>query len=126
MSSPLDGEFLEDQSGPGKMRGYGDNFSGVPPVVLHNARGETGIMNRVHSPRLDEDGRRGNALRPCGPRHYFGFDKIRLRRSSGENDAGRDAALVFANSLGHPRELQRCWIAIAISGRAEHNDGVET
>jgi len=125
VSAPLDGHFVEDIAGTWKVAGAGNHLGRMPAVGSHDARRVTGVLDRVFGLRFDKDGRFWNSLSVGGSRHDARFNKAIVRRAASHNQPGRYAAFVLADTFGHAIQLPGSGIAVTISRRAQHDDGVE-
>jgi len=94
-------------------------------VVLHNAHGIAGVLDGIVRLSFNEDRRRWNALGSGRARHDLSFKNVLACGSAGNDQAWSDASLVLAYSFDHTGKLQRCRIAVAISRRAQEDDGVK-
>ena len=69
-------------------------------MTLKDARGVTGILNRVEGARFFEDNGRWNALRLSNTSHYFGFDEAVMSSGSRNNKSRCNTTLIFMNPFG--------------------------
>lgn len=125
MDSPLHGCPAEDQSGARKMAGTGDHFGGRPAVSLHDAGGETGVLDGVFGPRLRNNDRSGDALGLEHAAHPISL-VVPVVWAPGDDDVRGDAASILAHPFRETRKEHRTGVSIPIDGSAKHDNGVET
>jgi hypothetical protein len=66
-----------------------------------------------------------DAFRARCARHYLGLNEPFASGPAGKDESRCNATLVLLHSFIYPGKLQWCWIAIAVCGRAKHDDGVK-
>uniref|UniRef100_E6QN06 Uncharacterized protein n=1 Tax=mine drainage metagenome TaxID=410659 RepID=E6QN06_9ZZZZ len=115
----------ENDGGAWHVSGGGDDLDGMPLMSAQDGKRKTEILDGVECARLGEDGGGWNSLSYGDARHDVGLDETIVRRATGEDESGSDAALIFADGLGDAIEHGRSWVAVAVGVCAEDEDGVE-
>jgi len=118
-------QMRKDHRGARQMGGAGDDLSGMPAVILQDAGGIAGILDRVERVRFFKENGCRHALRLRYASHHLGFDKPIMSCRSGNDDPWRNASLVLMDAFGDAILKFRRGIAIAVGGSAEHDNCVE-